>query len=589
MFANPCFHVAVSFALALVVTWRSLDAVAAFQLTILHTNDVHARFEQYTLRDGRCPSSSGGGGGNCYGGLARRATLVKRFRREANNVLLLDAGDQYQGTPWFYYYKGKAACHFMNDLHYDAMSLGNHEFDNDIDGLVPFLRNVTFPVVCANINFDQEPKLNGLINRSSVITVGRRRVGVVGYLTKDTPDLSRTGKLRFEDEVTAVQAEVSRLKKHGIDIIIALGHAGFKVDKDIAAKVKGVDIVIGGHTNTFLYTGDPPSTEKPEGPYPLVITQPDGHRVPVLEAYAFGKYLGYFQATFDDGGRLVNWTGNPILLNESVEQDADVVAELSVWGAEVQASFAAVVGASTVFLNGTFPICRLHECVLGNLITDAMVDHFQESGKWPNLRIAVLNGGGIRSSIEEGNITYESVLAAMPFGNTIDIVELLGKDLTEVLEFSIANYSTQSRHGKFLQVSGLRVTYDLTKGNGKRVRKVEVVCGNCSDRRFYPIDGAAVYQVAMPSYLVGGGDGYALISKRYKRHYNLGDVDSDILIEFLKRYSPISPHLDDRIILIRRRSSITSSSGTIIHARWTLLTVVAFHCTIQHYRRFLQR
>lgn len=108
----------VSFVLAL-VTW-SLDAVTSFQLTILHTNDVHARFEQFTVRDGRCPSS-GPEAKDCYGGLARRATLVKRFRREKENVVLLDAGDQYQGTPWFFFYKGKAACHFMNMLEYDAM------------------------------------------------------------------------------------------------------------------------------------------------------------------------------------------------------------------------------------------------------------------------------------------------------------------------------------------------------------------------------------------------------------------------------------------------------------------------------------
>lgn len=108
----------VSFVLALVTC--SLDVVSSFQLTILHTNDVHARFEQYTLRDGRCKSSDQEAG-SCFGGLARRATLVKRFRKTEQNVVLLDAGDQYQGTPWFYYYKGKAASHFMNMLEYDAM------------------------------------------------------------------------------------------------------------------------------------------------------------------------------------------------------------------------------------------------------------------------------------------------------------------------------------------------------------------------------------------------------------------------------------------------------------------------------------
>lgn len=106
---------------ALVICVLNVVSAVAFELTILHTNDVHARFEQYTRRDGRCNRKDETGTAGCFGGLARRATLIKEIRNQTSNVLLLDAGDQYQGTPWFYYYKGSAACHFMNALRYDAM------------------------------------------------------------------------------------------------------------------------------------------------------------------------------------------------------------------------------------------------------------------------------------------------------------------------------------------------------------------------------------------------------------------------------------------------------------------------------------
>lgn len=595
MVSIPCLCIVTPFVLALVI--QSPDVFASFQLTILHTNDVHSRFEQYTLHDGRCPRDFDG---NCFGGLARRSTMIKRTRNESENVILLDAGDQYQGTPWFFYYKGKAACHFMNHLRYDAMSLGNHEFDNDIEGLIPFLTNVTFPVVCANINSDKVPELNGLIDRSTVLRFGRQRIGVVGYLTKETPALAKTGKLIFEDEVKSVQKEVDRLTEDGVNIIIGLGHAGFVVDKDIATKVKGMDIVIGGHTNTFLYTGSPPSTEIPEGPYPLVVTQENGEKVLVLEAFAFGKYLGYLQATFNDDGKVVKWNGNPILLDKSVEQDSEIEEELSSWSEGVQTSYSSVVGSTSVHLDGKFESCRLQECVLGNLITDAMVDHYHGngSGKWTKLRIAVMNGGGIRSSIAKGNITYGDVLQAMPFGNGIDIVELLGNDLIKVLEFSVADYSLTKRSGRFLQVSGLIVTYDLRKESLVRVQKVMVVCEKCKDRHFDRIDVNTVYQVALPSYLVSGGDGFSVISKLYKQHYNLDDIDSNIVVDYLKNHSPVHPELENRIILITNETSQhpsnprpkTSGSGARHCVQLTLTTGFFLYAPqIGLYKLFSQR
>ncbi|VFV46575.1 5-nucleotidase isoform 1 preproprotein [Lynx pardinus] len=292
-------------------------AAGAWELTILHTNDVHSRLEQTSEDSSKCVNAS-----RCVGGVARLFTKVQQIRRAEPHVLLLDAGDQYQGTIWFTVYKGAEVAHFMNALRYDAMALGNHEFDNGVEGLIdPLLKEARFPILSANIKAKGPlaSQISGLYLPYKILPVGDEVVGIVGYTSKETPYLSNPGgNLVFEDEITALQPEVDKLKTLNVNKIIALGHSGFEMDKLIAQKVKGVDIVVGGHSNTFLYTGTPPSKEVPAGKYPFIVTSDDGRKVPVVQAYAFGKYLGYLKVEFDEKGNVIASHGNPILLNSSI-------------------------------------------------------------------------------------------------------------------------------------------------------------------------------------------------------------------------------------------------------------------------------
>uniref|UniRef100_A0A3Q3G9R7 5'-nucleotidase n=1 Tax=Labrus bergylta TaxID=56723 RepID=A0A3Q3G9R7_9LABR len=234
--------------LSLLLAFSVSSSSAAWDLVLLHTNDVHARVEETSKHSGKCGGSSSG----CFAGVARRATEVKRIRSSESNVLLLDAGDQFQGTVWFNYYKGAEAAHFMNKLQYDAMVFGNHEFDNGVEGLMkPFMENIKCPVLSANIKPDKT--LASTFGTSylpyKILNVGGEKVGVVGYTSQETSALSKPGPhLKFEDEVPALQLQVDKLQTLGVNKIIALGHSGFTMDQEIAKKVRGVDVVIGGHT-----------------------------------------------------------------------------------------------------------------------------------------------------------------------------------------------------------------------------------------------------------------------------------------------------------------------------------------------------
>ncbi|XP_072359337.1 5'-nucleotidase-like isoform X3 [Scyliorhinus torazame] len=433
-----------------------IKGTLSFELTILHTNDVHARVEETSEDSSKCMSK-------CFAGVARRLTKIREIRGQEKNVLLLDAGDQYQGTIWFSYYKGTEAAHFMKKLNYDAMALGNHEFDNGVDGLLgPFLQKVSFPVLSANIKADQQlsPQISGYYHPFKILTVNGQKIGVVGYTTKETPILSSPGPhLIFEDEVEAVQREVDKLTVLGVNKIIALGHAGFETDKEIAKKVRGVDVVVGGHTNTFLYTGKAPSNNIPVGPYPYMVQSDDGRNVPVVQAYAYGKYLGDLKVTFDVNGIVTKAEGNPILLDSSVPQDEMLLADVNNWKKALANFSKEFIGQTLVYLNGTTEECRNRECNMGNLICEAMINENirkPDDKSWTHVSICLTQGGGIRAPIDElsdnGTIRVENVLTVLPFGNTIDLLKVYGSTLREAFEHSVWRYGLG--RGEFLQVAG---------------------------------------------------------------------------------------------------------------------------------------
>jgi 5'-nucleotidase len=206
------------------------------------------------------------------------------------------------------------------------MALGNHEFDDGVDGLVPFIRNKTdLPILACNIDVSNEPKLKNLIKPSIIKKFEGRKVAIIGYILPDTRWLSRPGKtVVFNDEIVSIRNEIENLRTehaNSLNIFIAVGHSGIEKDKEIAAKIEDLDIVVGGHSNTFLFTGaKPPSIEKPYDRYPVVFDHGMKGKTLVVQASAFGKYIGKLDTVFDENGMIVKYSGNPILLDNSIAE-----------------------------------------------------------------------------------------------------------------------------------------------------------------------------------------------------------------------------------------------------------------------------
>lgn len=531
---------------------------------------MHSRFEQTSRLSSVC-SEQEAKEGKCYGGFARLATLIRQARNSSVPCLFLNAGDTYQGSMWFNVYKWKIVAKFLNLLAPDAVSLGNHEFDDGVAGLIPFIENASFPIVTANLDLSQQPNLAAtkLLN-STVLTVQGTKIGVIGYLTSETKIISVTENVIFLDEVESIRREAKKLKEQGVNILIAVGHSGFEIDKKIAREVEDIDLVIGGHTNTFLYSGKQPDLEIPESLYPTEVKQKSGRSVYVVQAYAYTKYLGNFTVKFDRNGEVTEIKGNPVLMDSSIEQAADILQELDGMRGAISNVSQTVVGKTRVLLQGDSKVCRRAECNLGNMITDAMIDYnAQQYGSkegWTDAAIAIQNSGSIRSSIGRGNdnkVTMSDILSVLPFQNSILKVPMTGELMLSVLEWSVNNLelnSTSNLFGAFTQVSGLQVIYDLTKPKNSRVVSVQVQCANCSIPSYSEMKKNETYVVLMSDFMQSGGDGYHMLKDL--KTSPLGVTTSDTLSQYFMKHSPVHPGVDWRINYVTQNAESGSGSNT---------------------------
>lgn len=530
---------------------RSRSDDSPFDLTIVHFNDFHARFEPVDVAtSGRCHA---GQEEYCVGGFARLYTLATRLKEKYPTALVLNAGDVFTGTLWFSLFKYNVTATFLNMIPQDAMTIGNHEFDTMVPGLVEYLRRVKYPVVAANIDATLEPELRPLFKKSTIVERGGKRIGIVGYVTRDYVNIASIGKLRILDEVTSVNEEAERLvREDSVDIVIALSHAGVDEDTKVAQASKHVSIVVGGHSHTFLYSGNPPCPfDKPQGPYPIVVRSGvDNRQVLVVQAAAYSRYLGLIHLQYNGQGNVVAWKGNPIFMDKHIQQDPQVVALLEPWKRAVDRVGKAVKGSSLVLLDASQGACFIGECNIGAMVLQAMIHEeiprryeLDVTKSWTYASVAFINAGGIRTSIPEGNVTYEDVLGVLPFEDHYSTCELRGSAIEDVLEFSALD---ENKKGP-IQVAGIKAVVDMSKPNWRRVSNVQVLCSDCRVPQYLPLNKDKWYPIVLNDFAYHGGDGYWMFEK-HSRNYVQGRLDTDIVFDYLAKFSPITQDIPGNLI-----------------------------------------
>lgn len=588
-----------------------------YQLRIVHTNDHHSRIEPVGVTIG---SSGGASITRNLGGVSRRRTLFDAIRAEPTPVdkLFLDAGDVFQGTLYFNRFEGVADQWFYNQLGYHVGTIGNHEFDKGDQIFANFVAAATYPIVCANLAAAAPSPLNPLkvagastgvgqiADRTIVTLPSGKKIGVFGLITPETANISSpSAAVTFDEDLAAVaQAQVDALKAAGADIVVALTHIGYLNDLELARATRGISVIVGGHSHTPLLNNPgndlPYGQPRNDGPYPTVATDLDNNTTLVLSDWEWGKWVGDVVIGFDAANLVTSaasgsnpkpvWAdgivgGRALLPNEGAEIAPDAAFETqitTVYKPEITTLANTLIGSTTVELSNA--LVRSAETPLGNLLADSfrawMLDRPADNPD--NLPLVVLlNGGGIRTSIPAGDIMLGQLLEVTPFGNTLARVDLTGAQLKAALENGVSALGGTSGTGRFPQVSGLRFWFSrrglparppvaatsttpaLPAQPGTRVARVQVLIGS----EYEELEPARLYRVITNNFMMGGGDGYFVMTTAGDRadpsvgggvnQLDTGFIDADVSSAYVTANSPLTPLVEGRIVeLIDRQIMI---------------------------------
>ena len=498
----------------------------AHRLTVVHLNDFHSRHEPVDARLQTC-----GTGGECYGGSARLASAISAAKAAAvadgRDPILLDSGDQFQGSLFFTAHHGAAELAVMHQVGTEAMAVGNHEFDKGPATLATFVKGARFPVLSCNIDAEDDPDLRGLIRPWAMFERAGLKVGVVGVTVEETSFLSSPGPhVRFNDAGPAVAAAAAAARADGAQLVLVLSHLGVERDRELAGTVPGAPVWLGGHSHTLLSNGEPGAVL----PHPTLARGPAGTGL-IVQAACFGRYLGRLDLDLAADGTVLAWGGDTRHIGLDTPEDPGVARIVASYAAPLDEVRRREVGMLSAALGNEE--CRVAECALGDMIADVMLRGA------PGAQVALMNGGGIRTGLHAGAVTYGDVLGVMPFGNTLATLELTGADLRAALEHGISRIG----QGGFAQVAGVREAYDMGRPEGDRLVSVEI---RNPGGAWAPLDPARSYRVVTNDFMRHGGDGYDVLRDKARDAYDTGPILADLFADAVSSAS--APGTDGRIV-----------------------------------------
>jgi 5'-nucleotidase/UDP-sugar diphosphatase len=514
----------------------------SYKLTVIHTNDNHGRF--WSNRHGEY-------------GMAARKTLIDNIRAEVaeqgGQLLLLSGGDINTGVPESDLQDAEPDFKGMGFIGYDAMAIGNHEFDNKLEVIRKQESWVDFPFLAANIYDEKSNKR--LFAPYKVFNKGVLRVAVMGLTTQDTKKLGNPefmGGISFSAPVDEAKKLVPQLKEKA-DIVIAATHMGHYKDASfginapgdvtLARSVPGIDMIIGGHSQDPVCADAQGEliTKYKAG----MACMPDVQNgTLIMQAHEWGKYVGRADLEFKNGDlnlisyqlipvnlkkKIKNAEGKKVrvLIDDAIAEDQTLKAFLTPYQEKGQDQLQQKIGSVDAKLEGDRDVVRFKPTNMGHLIALA---HMEKVGA----DLAVMNSGGIRDSIAQGDITYKDVLKVQPFANVVSFVELTG---TELLDYLAEVASKPVDSGAFAHFAGV----DLVVTGGKLTSAT--VKGQ-------DIDKAKSYRMALNSYIASGGDKYPVINT-HKGYVNSGFVDADVLKEYIVNNSPLKAAFHDKGNVVR--------------------------------------
>lgn len=394
---------------------ESDDAVSSKEFVILFTNDFHSQIEPIGKDDTYNADR---------GGIKRIKVLVDSVRAAEPNVILADAGDLVQGTYYFSLLNGVVEMMILDELEYDVRTIGNHEFDKKMVGLGDMLALSKVPVVATNYDFSQT-NISHLVKKSEIIQIGGMKIGFIGLNVRlqNLVDPMACEGVEWQNAINVADGEAKKLRDQGADMVIALSHLGYQknsdadyYDKGLVKKTRHIDMVIGGHSHTFLMSPD-------------YVTDLDGDRVPVVQTGCKGIYLGYAKVKLNDDGK-PSFTYKLIPVKNHLDKKVDSAFSdmIDTYSAAVSEKMQEVIATCPSAIRKGSP-----ESPLGNLTADGLIWMAKEYYN-VDADVSIYNTGGIRAEISKGELTLGDVYSVYPFDNVLSVVTLKGKDLRTLFD-----------------------------------------------------------------------------------------------------------------------------------------------------------
>jgi 5'-nucleotidase/UDP-sugar diphosphatase len=507
-FVLALFLAAVTACSSAVPPAPSSSTLADDRIQLLHTDDIHGHLDADLIQSASATSTFRAGG------MAQLAGQVAVFRaRSPQRTLLVDAGDAWQGTFISNANKGEAVTKAMSLMRYDALAVGNHEFDWGPDVLALRAREAAFPFLAANVVDTTTGKSPTYLKPFVVKDLGIARVGIIGLTNPGSATIVKATSvagLNFLPAADSIRPLLSEVQRQA-DIVVVAAHIGLIDAVQLARDVPGIDVIVAGHDHAAIQTA------RVEG------------RTTIVNAGAYTQYLGRIEIVVDRttrkmkdavrGGVLTAIAANP-----NVKADPEIAKLVDAHRADAEKYTSRIVGRSTE------PLSNIREETgFGNLITDAFVEYGRQQG-W-RTDVAFYNMAGVRASFPAGQLTFGQLYEALPFSNTVVNVDLTGENLREVIDRAVCVTGR-------LHMAGVVVSYRFDGGAPNCVRAITV--GGA------PLDAARAYHVATIDYLLLGGDGHTTFKRGTNTIY--GDVEVDVVAAYITSHSPVSPKVERRLV-----------------------------------------
>ena len=540
----------------LITTLIMINGLKAEQITVLHINDHHSHLKpdkrMSLMLDGKSTRVRSGG-------MPAVVAKIKELEADNKNVIKLHAGDAISGSLFFTIFKGEADAALMNEICFDAFALGNHEFNDGDKGVAKFIdflksEKCNTPVLAANIK--PEVGVSALTPNSetdyiqpyTIIKRGGIKVGIIGIdiVRKTVMSSSPDETTIFLDEAETAQKMVDELKQSGIKHIIILAHYGYNNELELAKKIDGVDLIIGGDSHTLLGDFDKLGLNA-AGPYPTIVKGIGGKLVCVATAWQYSQIVGELTISFNEDGEVQSCKGTPhLMLADSfkrknsdgdrveiegverdavysqinadpklsiVQEDASAAALLDSFNIKVEEMLSIKVGEVKENLclvripgDSRSKICSPEQTASrGSDISMVVAHAFREMAKASD--IAIQNGGGVRTDIAKGDFTMGDAYKLLPFANTLVEMDMTGAEIKVVLEEAL-DYALQpdGSDGAYPYAAGLRWDVDTSKPAGSRLSNMEFKGRN--DSSWSALDSSSTYRIVTNNYIASGRDGY---------------------------------------------------------------------------------